>query len=386
MNISRLIEFLKTEENQKFFSDLQSRKELSINEIQNLVNEYIEFPIKDILSLIKIQKKNLSKNPDSLNLIYTEKGAQQASSKMLAQYHSEKFQQFSTIADLCCGNGIDLLHLAAGKTKVFAVDLDENTLKTAKYNSSEFSNIEFILVKSEDINEAVDAIFIDPDRRTDSIRTVRVDDMSPALSDILQLRSKTPNIAIKLSPATDYSFLKLVDAHTFEFISEEGVLKEILLCFGDIATKKVTRKAILLPDGIHLSNTNSSIPVVGIHEFVFEPDPAVIRAGLVQELGAEIGYSLIDKHLALLTGKQTVFNNFGTTYKTITSFSYDLKMLHKYCRQQQIGELVIKTRGFPITVEKFRHKLKLKGKQKAILFIIRLGDDHEMIIAERSTK
>jgi len=368
---------------------LQNRKELSINEIQKLVNEYNEFPIKDLLSQIKIQKKNLSKNPDSLNLIYTEKGAQQASSKRLALYHAGKLDNYSRIADLCCGNGIDLLHLAAGKKQVFAVDLDENTLKTAKYNSSEFSNIEFILGKAEDFNEAVDAIFIDPDRRTDSIRTVRVDNMSPALSDILQLRSITSNIAIKLSPATDYSSIKLVDTHTFEFISEDGVLKEILLillCFGDLATQNVTRKAILLPDGIHLSNSDSSIPVVGIQEFIFEPDPAVIRAGLVQELGSEIGYSLIDNHLALLTGKQAVFNNFGSTYKTITSFPYDLKMLHKYCRQQQIGELVIKTRGFPITVEKFRHNLKLNGKQKAILFIIRLGDDHEMIIAERSTK
>jgi SAM-dependent methyltransferase len=382
MNISRLIEFLETEENQKFFSDLQSREELSINEIQKLENEYNEYPIKDILSLIKIQKKNLKKNPDSLNLIYTEKGAQQASSKRLAIFHADKFEKHSIIADLCCGNGIDLMHLAAGKKKVFAVDLDEKTLNTAKYNLSESNNIEFIQGKAEDFDKSVDAVFIDPDRRIDSIRTLRLEDMSPSLSSILHLKSITANIAIKLSPATDYRSLNIEDAHTFEFISEEGVLKEILLCFGDFATKNVTRKAILLPVGIYLSNNDSSIPVVGIHEFIFEPDPAVIRAGLVQELGAEIGFSLIDKHLALLTGKNAVFSNFGTTYKTVTSFSYDIKMLHKYCRQEQIGELVIKTRGFPIPVEKFRNKLKLKGKQKAVLFIIRLGDDHEMIIAE----
>ena len=382
MDVIRLIEFLEKIENQGFLIELQKKKVLSINEIQKLTRKHQDFPIKDILSLIKIQKKNLKKNPDSLKLIYTEKGAQQSSSKLLAEYHAQKFQEYSSLADLCCGNGIDLMHLAIGKKKVYAIDLDETTLKTAKYNTKNFTNIEFIYGNAEDFEGQVEAIFVDPDRRTETGRILDVEEMSPSLSKLLRLKSITLNIAIKLSPAADYESLKLSAEHTFEFISENRVLKEILLCFGKLSTPGVTRKAILLPEGIELSTSNASIPVSGICNYLFEPDPAIIRAGLVQEIGAEIGYDLIDLHLALLSGKEVVFSKFGTTYKRVINFSYDLKKLHKYCCENQIGELIIKTRGFPIPVEKFRQKIKLKGNRKAILFIIRLGDNHEMIIAD----
>lgn len=383
MDIAKIIEFLSLEQNWKLFWKLQNSSNLSINQIQSLIFEYSEFPIKDLLSLIKIQKKNLTKNKAAADLVFTEKGAQQASSGVLAAYHGCKFQRYSTVADLCCGNGVDLLQLSAGKQHVFAVDLDEITLQTARFNTRTFNNIEFMNSKAEEFEVKVGAIFVDPDRRSELGRLLDAEMISPPLSKLLQLQTINPNLAIKLSPAMNYHKLKLPSEYTLEFVSEDGVLKEILLCLGNLVTQGIKRKAVLLPAGRELNNNNTSIPIIGIQKFIFEPDPAIIRAGLVQEVGSEIGFDLINKHLALLSGNERVFSEFGTTFSVIDNFPYNMKLLHRYLRQQQIGNLVIKTRGFPITVENFRKKLKLKGKHKTILFIIRLGNSHQMIFANR---
>ena len=61
---------------------------------------------------------------------------------------------------------------------------------------------------------------------------------------------------------------------------------------------------------------------------------------------------------------------------------YDLKKVRKYVRENEIGELIIKTRGFPESVEKFRKKIKLKGNNSVIMFILRKGDDHIIVFSQ----
>ena len=61
---------------------------------------------------------------------------------------------------------------------------------------------------------------------------------------------------------------------------------------------------------------------------------------------------------------------------------YDLKKVRKYVRENKIGELIIKTRGFPDSVEKFRKKIKLKGKNSIVMFILRKGDDHIIVFSQ----
>ncbi|MFC1898198.1 class I SAM-dependent methyltransferase [Candidatus Cloacimonadota bacterium] len=385
MDISKIIDFLQSEYNKDFYQILQRKKNISINELQKLIQNNPENPIKDILSQIKIQHKNKRKISNVQKYLFTEKGAQQASSTTLAHYHAEKFRRFNSIADLCCGVGMDLIQIAVGKEKVFAVDLDEETLLAAEFNSNQagLRNIRFLQQKAEDFNISVDAIFSDPDRRPGKERKIQKEDIQPSLDALLELKKNTPNLAVKLSPAMNYKNLNIAGEHTFEFVSENGTLKEILLCLGDLATPNVRRKAIILPQNIQLVNQNIQIEIKEIEQYIFEPDPAIIRAGLVQECGAEIGYHLIDSKLAILSGVNAINSELGKCFKMKQVIPFNLKKLQQYCRENLIGELVIKTRGFPDTVEDFRKKLKLKGANKEILFIIRKGDNHLMIFAEK---
>lgn len=384
MNIDKLLEFLQEKKNINFFKELQELNEISINDIQSLTSNNPDKPIKEMLSQIKLQKHNLSKIPISQELLFTEQGAQQASSWRLAKYHATKFKAFNKIADLCCGIGVDLINIAKGKEQAYAIDLDADTLKIAKYNckSQNLNNIKFILGKAEKFNQQVDVIFIDPDRRPGSNRRIAPEDYSPPFSKIMELRSICTNIAVKLSPAIDYKRLNLPIDSTLEFVSENGTLKEILLCMGDLATENCERKAILLPTTLTLQNSNTKTKITEIQKYLFEPDPAIIRAGLVQEMGNRIGYNLIDSKLALLTGSHISQSDFGKIFEVEEIMKFDLKKVRKYVRENEIGELIIKTRGFPESVERFRKKIKLKGKKSVVMFILRKGDDHIMVFAQ----
>lgn len=384
MNIDKLLEFLQKKENRNFFKELQKLKEITINDIQQLISKNPDKPIKEMLSQIKIQKRNLNKIPISNELLFTEQGVQQASSFKLAQYHTKKFEAFYKVADLSCGIGVDLMNIAKEKEQVYAIDLDADTLKLAEYNceSQNLNNIKFISGKAEEFTQQVDAIFIDPDRRPDSNRRIVPEEYSPPFSKIMKLRNVCKNIAVKLSPAIDYKRLKLPIDSTLEFVSENGTLKEILLCMGKLSTENCEQKAVLLSTNLTLQNSNAKTKITEIQKYLFEPDPAIIRAGLVQELGIKIGYNLIDSKLALLTGSYIVESDFGKIYKVEEIIKYDLKKVRKYVRQNEIGELIIKTRGFPESVEQFRKKIKLKGKNSVVMFILRRGDDHIIIFSQ----
>jgi len=384
MNIDKLLKFLHKEENKNFFKKLQKLKKISINDIQQLISNNPEKPIKEMLSQIKLQKKNLKKNRISDQLLFTERGAQQASSLELAKYHAQKFKTFNKIADLCCGIGVDLISIAKDKKQVYTVDLDEDAFKLAKFNckTQNLNNIKFHLDRAEKFNKYVDAIFIDPDRRAGYNRKIAPEDYSPPFSKIMELRTICQNIAVKLSPAIDYKRLNSPDYSTLEFVSENGILKEILLCMGKLATENCERKAVLLPSNLTLQNSSMKIAITDIQKYLFEPDPAIIRAGLVQELGSKIGYKLIDSKLALLTGSQISQNKFGKIYKVEEIMKFDLKKVRKYVRENEIGELIIKTRGFPESVEKFRKKIKLKGNNSVVMFILRKGDSHIIVFAQ----
>lgn len=367
----------------KAWEEICALSHISANTILSLTKKYPEAPIRSLLTLKEIHIKLKKKIPLSSKYLFTQKGAEQASSTVLAQYHGKKFASYKTLADLCCGCGMDLLFLSLAKTKVFAVDLDPLTLKTAIYNCFQtgLTMIEPLCSRAEDFHEQVDAVFADPDRRALGKRGRQKDEMSPTLPALLSLRYE--NMAIKLSPLFDFANLPLPDA-TYEFVSEDGELKEILLCRGSLATENVLRKAVVLPQHAVLTDAApGSKSVAFVREYLFEPDASVIRAALVEQAAYLAKANFIDAKIALLTAGKPVVTAFGKWYKVKEVFPQKLKTLNNYLVKNEIGIVDIKTRGLAETVENFRKRLKLKGKNKAVVFVLRLDAGRKFIIAER---
>ncbi|MCF7912741.1 MAG: class I SAM-dependent methyltransferase [Candidatus Cloacimonetes bacterium] len=396
MEYKKLIASLKAGILPEVEQELRLGDKLSISRLQHLRAEYPELPLSDLLNHYKLQKRGKVKFSRADEMVFTAKGVEQCSSEIMGKYHNRRAGKVTSIADLCCGIGGDLQYLADNRKRVYAVDLDEDSLLCARYNCQDRGNIIYLPERVEKFGYKVDLIYADPDRRPQGKRKVNVEEMSPSLEDLLDLffeRKLCGGMLIKLAPVINYLKVEkeyfgnrgkyATQWYSWEFISENGVVKEVLLCIGDQA-ERYKRKSVLLPAGLELTGSgNEEILEAGWQSYVFEPDKAIIRAGLVQKLGMEIGYQLLDSHLGLLTGTQAVSEDYGRLYRLKELLPYNRKLLQKYLREQEIGELVIKTRGFPETVESLRHNFKLKGKNRMIMLIVRIGEGHQVAVLEK---
>ena len=364
--MDKLVEFLK--DNKDFFMNFPRKSSYTANEVAKLREKYPDAPVNEILSQILLQNKMTNRVEHPNKMIFTPKAAEQATVWQIAKYHAEKLRNFTEIADLCCGIGADLIYLAKGKTKIYAVDSDKTTLNYAKVNSQMAENIVFSNGKAEEFNKSVQAIYIDPDRRYKGKRELNPDNYSPSLNQIYSLFKITKNIMIKLSPAMDYRKISLPIECSLEFVSCCGELKEILLCFGKLANKH-HKKVIIVDKNVVLYSVADDVDEEGdLSNYIIEPDPAVIKAGMIGTLAHKLGGKILRDVRTLITLNNPIKTGFGKTYKLV--WVDKLKNLNSYLKKNNVGNLVLKTRGFPIKVEEYRKKLKLKGKRKAIILII----------------
>lgn len=389
MGYPELINFLTLSENRDFLKKIKKQNPSNINAIARLIKNNPHKPVKEILTQIRIQDSLKGKIDKADNYIFTEKSAQQCSSSSLAEYHSSRLHNYGAIADLCCGAGMDLIKIAVGKRKVWAVDLDEEVLKIAQFNSKTagIDRIKFVRGKAEDFMEEVDAVFIDPDRRAGNKRFIDIEDYAPSFTQILEMQKRFTNILCKFSPALKYKSLKLNIPYSWEFVSQKRSLKEALLSLGGLASPENYTAAVMVDQNARISSSEPvKTEIAAIGKYLFEPDPAVIRGGLVQQLAYKLNLCRIDPKLALLTGDKTLNNPWIISYKVIDIQKYNIKEIKSYLRKHEIGDLIIKTRGFPERVETFRKKFKLTGRNKIVMFILRIGDKHTIVFAKLESK
>lgn len=383
--IHELIRFYENENAKLLYQEVVLNT-TSISSIQKLSKKYPNYPIKELLTLHRLREANRNKISNIDELLVTEKSVQQASSTNVAVYHGKLFSGYKRIADLCCGIGNDLLYLSSEKDMVYAIDYEEEHLKAAEYNTQSFGyhNISFLFADAVTFDKYVDAIFADPDRRKGNTRIINPDDYSPSLSSLFLLRNYCNAMYIKLSPMINYDKIECNEPYTLYFISENRELKEIGLGLGDFAIPDCNKKVVLLQYGRELVWKEQVLAVSPLQEYIFEPDPAIIRSDMVQQVGYDIGFHLIDPNLPLLTGTEYASDfELGWFYTVIEQFSFNVKALQKKLVDRDIGRIVIKTRGYKETVEDFRRKIRLRGNNEITLFIINISKRIVMVLCDK---
>lgn len=321
-------------------------------------------------------------------LFFTKSGLEQASSQTIADYRASRFAETlpknARIADLGCGLGSDSLALARRGFFVTGVDLDGERLIFARTNARVLGLHDQTEFVEQDITTfevaGFDGIFFDPARRTESgKRLFSVEAYQPPLSLLRQWQPKVPNIAVKISPGVDYAELAEY-ACEIEIISEAGDVKEAVLWFGDLRSQEdsdfVRRRATLLPQKISLTAElrDSSFEEVVVGEplqYLFEPDGAVIRAGLVEELAHLMGYGTrkIDEDIAFLTSDFPVETAFARRFTIRETLPFNLKKLNRRLQELNVGRVTVKKRGSPLDPQQLEQALKLKGSAHVTLIL-----------------
>jgi hypothetical protein len=322
------------------------------------------------------------KYPFADQLYFTREALEQASAWDVATYRAGRLSGYNRLLDLGCSVGADTLALAQSTPEpapVFAADLDPLRLAMAQANLAARGQEQRAHFLNLDLRDPLPlkrldraAAFFDPARRRGGRRIHSVNDYQPPLETALDWLADIPALAIKVSPGVDLAQLEPYDAEV-EFISLSGELKEATLWFGSLKT--ISRRATLLPGGHTLTGDAGRSPTLPVCEpaaWIYEPDPAVLRAGLVTELGMQLSAAQLDPDIAYLTGEQAVQTPFARCWAIEAWLPFSLKSLRLYLRAQGVGRVTIKKRGSPLQPESLIRDLRLQGDQERVVFLTHL--------------
>ena len=122
--------------------------------------------------------------------------------------------------------------------------------------------------------------------------------------------------------------------------------------------------------------------VGGVGAFLYEPDGAVIRAGLVTAVAAGVEGHLVDRRIAYVSGDAAYHSPFARSYRVVEELPYREKQLRAALRDRDVGTLTIKKRGVDVAPEQLRRRLALRGDRAATLVLTRVGGEGTALLVE----
>lgn len=310
---------------------------------------------------------------------------EQATSEAVAQYKATRFQDCESVLDLCGGCGADALALAR-HTDVTTVDLSELCLQFTKWNAQAYKvgdRIEFRQQDATTLDLADRHVHLDPDRRAHTGgKSIRVEDYVPDIQFMRTLIETAGGGVIKLSPASNFGGQFQHVEH--ELISLQGECKEAAIWFGDLAGEHAWR-ATHLPSGETITGDPLAAyaPVGPLNRYLFDPDPALVRSGLLDQFAEEQNLTRLDAAEEYLTGDEPCESAFVSSFEVVAELPFDEKQVRAYFRAHRFGSVEIKCRHLPIHVEQYRKKLSLKGDDPITLIFAKLEDKAHAIICHR---
>jgi hypothetical protein len=169
---------------------------------------------------------------------------------------------------------------------------------------------------------------------------------------------------VKLGPALPHSVIrKGVDA---EWITRRGETVEVALWAGADASPR-QRSALVMPNSRLAASGAPPLAVRELGRYLYEHAGAVIRAGAIAALGAQLGAGLLDSQIAYLTSDQLCMTPLATAFEVREQLPFHLKAPHKWVRQGQIGVLENKKRGVDVEPAELRRRLRLSGPNSATI-------------------
>jgi SAM-dependent methyltransferase len=341
------------------------------------------------------------------SLYFTREALEQASGDRIAGYRAGRYQAYGRVADLCCGAGGDTLALALA-AEVTAVDRDPLRLAMAAANARALGLAERISFREADLEHMPTpdpaAIFFDPARRSGGRRVFALSDYRPPVALARRWRERVPAIGIKIAPGVSDEEIAALDDPSLEveFISVDGELKEAVLWLGPLATPG--RRATVLTDERRTTNderrtTNDSQPhtsqlsVLSLQSpipaplappgaYLYEPDPAIIRAHVIGQLAEQLGAAQIDREIAYLTAERAIETPLARCWRVLEWLPWNLKRLRARLRALDAGSVTVKKRGSPLDTDALARQLSGGGPRALVVVLTRVADQPAALICE----
>lgn len=341
---------------------------------------------RSALETVLLRTRAREKHSLADRLYFTREALEQSSSEAVSRHRAERFRNYSTVLDLCCGVGIDAIHLALAGCRVEAIDADPLRLAMAEANAAAAGVSDRVRVHLGDVLTMelpqADAAFVDPSRRDGEHRFLNPSRYQPPLGSVFARFPAGFPLGAKIAPGVARNDLEPFDAEV-EFISSAGELKECPLWFGSL--KGVSRRATVLPNHTLASDDPPPDPTADkIREYLFDPDSSVIRAGLVGLLASQLDAVAVDFGIAVLTGSKPVHSPFAECYSVERSLPFKVETLRDALRELGVGRVTILKRAVDVDVNAVLKKLKLSGSVHRHVMLTRSLGQVTAIVCDNS--
>ncbi|MFL6123497.1 THUMP-like domain-containing protein [Actinophytocola sp.] len=330
-----------------------------------------------VLETVLLRRRAVAKVDSPEDWLFTDTALQQATPMPVARHRARRFAGRDT-HDVTCSVGVDLVALAAVASRCVGSDLDPVRLLMAAGNTS------VPVVRADALRPITRdaAVFVDPARRDSAgRRRWHAADFVPPLDALAEVY-RGRDLAVKCAPGMD--FAELPWDGEVELVSLDGQVREACLWTGAFAGP--ARRATVLRTGGRewtvTSDDPDDCPVREVGEWLVDPDGAVVRAGLVRQYAAVLGFGQLDERIAYLTGDDRPEGI--RAFRVLEHGHYTEKSLRQTLRRRGVGRLEILVRGLDIDPNTLRPRLKLAGQASATVVLTRVGRTPMAYVCEAS--
>jgi hypothetical protein len=370
-----------------------------------------------VLEQVALRLRARHKFSAAERMFFTRLGLEQATGEELADIKGRRFPPGAAVADICCGIGGDLLALARRGPTV-GIDRDPIATLLAEANAAVVGSVasgpsvpnsssraqpsHFGLTLLTTGAEQADVAglagwHIDPDRRPTGQRTTRAVDHDPPPASIERLLALCPQGAVKLAPAAELP-ASWAERAELEWFSHRRECRQLVAWFGNLAQRPGTRRAtvgndtstgtgrsgeLALPRSV-CGQPDLAIPSAEqVDRFVYDPDPAVLAAGLSGALAAEHGLQTISARCGYLTGSYPVNDPALAGFEVLDVLPLRVGPIRRWLAEQRMGRLEIKKRGVEIDPRELHRQLQVPGDEAGVILLMKLDARAIAIIAQR---
>jgi SAM-dependent methyltransferase len=352
-------------------------------------------------------------------MYFTREALEQASGEAIASYRAARYgrsieRSYGALADLCCGAGGDTLALAE-VAPVAAVDRDPLRLAMAAANARALGLDGRVTPVEADLERdpppTAEAIFFDPARRSAGRRVFALAAYHPPVALVRGWQARTPAIGVKVAPGVADEELADLAVPEVEFISVDGELKEAVLWFGPLAAEGRRATVLLTNDRrpttddrrpIAANDTRYALrttqhatpysmlnaqpadqaPLAAPGSYLYEPDPAVIRARAVAALAEQLGAAQLDRQIAYLTADRALATPFARCWRVVEWLPFGLKRLRARLRELGAGAVTVKKRGSPLDTDALARQLSGAGTRPLVVVLTQVAGRAAALICE----
>lgn len=344
---------------------------------------------KTLAQQIEAKRKAKSKLPTwfkSQKIIYPKNiNLQQSSSELTANYKAKQIKG-QRIADLTGGFGIDTYAFSQSFSKIDHVERNPELSEIIQHNmaSLNVTNVECHATTAKEFlntqHEKFDYLFVDPSRRDASQNKVfRLEDCEPDLTKELDFYlSKSEKVYIKTSPLLDLDLgiQQLKNVESIAIVAVQNEVKELLWLIGqesqgDINIKTVNIKTNGILESFDFNWLEKSIEFSNYAEpkkndYLYEPNASIMKSGAFQYISKCFNLKKLEVNSHLYASSEKNQNFPGRIFRINQILDYKPKLIKKELGGEKLN---LSTRNFPMKVEGFKKKYKIKDGGKTYAFL-----------------